>query len=88
MECRRNMDINLDLKKRIKCVTQVFSSHEHKVLKVSHCDHPASFNNFFKHVLINHLANLDETWQGCSLGKALQKLFNLIPSITLVAMAT
>ena len=72
-----------------------FSSPEHKVLGVSYCDRPmsivcrpSSVNNFFKH-LLNHRANLDETWQGCSLGNDLQKCSkNLIPSITLVAMAT
>ena len=31
-------------------------------------------NNFFKHLLLlNHWVNLDETGQGCSLGKGLQK---------------
>ena len=29
----------------------------------------------------NHWANLDETWQGCSLGEALQKLFKEFNSI-------
>ena len=58
---------------------------------VSFCDHPMSiFHNFFKHILLpNHWANLDETWQGCSLGEALPNLFKrLIPAVTLVAMAT
>ena len=49
-------------------------------------------HNFFKHLLLlNHLANLDETWQGCSFGEALPKLSYLrdwIPIITLVTMAT
>ena len=55
------------------------------MLKVSYCGRPlsgirrqrrASVNYFFKHLLLPiHKANLDETWQGCSLGKALQKLF-------------
>ena len=47
--------------------------------------------NFFKHLLFpNCWANLDQTWQECSLGGPLRKLFteNLIPSKTLVAMAT
>ena len=75
----------------------VFRSPEHKVLRVSYCDRPmsgvlrlSSVNNFFKYLLLlNHSANLDETRQGCSLGEALQQMFkNLIPSITLVAMAT
>ena len=72
------------------------SSPEHKVLRVSYCDRPmssvccpSSFNNFSKHLLLNHWANLDETWQGYSVGEALQNCSkNLIPSITLVAMAT
>ena len=43
----------------------------------------------FKNLLQNQMANLDKTWQECSLDEALQKLFkNLIPSKTLVAMAT
>ena len=66
-----------------------FSSTEHKVLRVSYCDRPMfgvcrplSVNNIFKHLLLlNHWANLDETWQGCSLGKALQKLFKRFNSI-------
>ena len=56
----------------------LFSSPEHEVLIVSFCDCPSSsilrrplstisLNNF---LLLNHWANLDETWQGCSLGKA------------------
>ena len=37
---------------------------------------PPSVNNFFKHLLLlNHWVNLDETWQGCFLGKGLQNLF-------------
>ena len=46
---------------------------------------------FFKHqLLLNRLANLDQTWQECSLGGPLWKNCsqNLIPSKTLVAMAT
>ena len=35
----------------------------------------SSVNNFFKHLLLNHWASLDETWQGSSLDKALQNLF-------------
>ena len=63
----------------------LFSSPEHKVLMVSFCDRPMSgvrrpsclVHNFFKHLLLlNHLANLDETWQGCSLGEALPKRLN------------
>ena len=38
-------------------------------------------HNFFKHLLLlNHWANLDETWQGCSLGEALPKLFKRLNS--------
>ena len=67
----------------------IFSSPEHKVLKVSYCDRPmsgiqhlSSVNNFFKHLLLlNHWANLDDTWQGCSLGDSLQKLFKEFNSI-------
>ena len=33
-----------------------------------------SVNNFFKNLLQNQKANLDKTWQECSLGEALQKL--------------
>ena len=40
--------------------------------------HPSvrpSVNNFFKNLLLqNQKANLDKTWQECSLGEALQKL--------------
>ena len=39
-------------------------------------------NNFFKHLLLpNRLANLDQTWQECSLGGPLQKLFTKFDSI-------
>ena len=38
-------------------------------------------HNFFKHLLLlNHWTNLDETWQGCSLGEALPKLFKRLNS--------
>ena len=66
-----------------------FSSPEHKVLMVSFCDCPMSgvrrascaVHNFIKHLLLlNHRANLDETWQGCSLGEALPKLFKRLNS--------
>ena len=66
-----------------------FSSPEHKVLMVSFCDRPMSgvrrpscvVHNFCKHLLLlNHWANLDETWQGCSLGEALPKLFKRLNS--------
>ena len=67
----------------------IFSSPEHKVLMVNFCDRPMCgvrrpscvFHNFFKHLLLlNHWANLDETWQGCSLGEALPKLFKRLNS--------
>ena len=66
-----------------------FSSPEHKVLMVNFCDRPmsvvccpsCSVHNFVKHLLLlNHWANLDETWQGCSLGEALPKLFKRLNS--------
>ena len=64
-----------------------FSSPEHKVLRGSYCDRSSSgvrpsicpcvrpsVNNFFKNLLLqNQKANLDKTWQECSLGEALQK---------------
>ena len=58
------------------------TSPEHKVLMVSFCDRPMSVvHNFFKHLLLlKHWANLDETWQGCSLGEALPKLFKRLNS--------
>ena len=68
---------------------RLFSSPEHKVLMVSFCDRPMSgvcsascvVHNFFKHLLLlNHSANLDETWQGCSFGDALPKLFKRLNS--------
>ena len=67
----------------------VFSSPEHKVLMVSFCDRPMSvvhrassvLHNFFKHLLLlHHCTNLDETWQGCSLGEAVPKLFKRLNS--------
>ena len=70
-------------------LSALFSSPEHKVLMVSFCDRPMSgvrrpscvVHNFFKHLLLlNHWANLDETWQGCSLGEALPKLFKRLNS--------
>ena len=61
-----------------------FSSPEHNVLRGSYCDRSSSVdrpsicpsvNNFFKNLLLqNQKANLDKTWQECSLGEALQKL--------------
>ena len=39
-------------------------------------------NNFFKHLLLpNRSTNLDQTWQECSLGGPLQKLFTEFDSI-------
>ena len=70
-------------------VASIFSSPEHEVLVVSFCDRPmcvvrgasSVVHNFFKHLLLlNHWANLDENWQGCSLGEALPKLFKRLNS--------
>ena len=70
-------------------VVYIFSSPEHKVIMVSFCDCPmfsvrcasSVVHNFFKHLLpLNHWANLDETWQGCSLTEALPKLFKRLNS--------
>ena len=65
----------------------LFSSPEHNMLRGSYCDRSSSVvrlsvrlsicpsvNNFFKNLLQNQKANLDKTWQECSLGEALQKL--------------
>ena len=49
--------------------------------RLTYCDGLASVNNFFKHLLLNHWASLDETWQGCSLGEAVQNLFKKFNSI-------
>ena len=51
---------------------------------------PSSVNFCFKQLLLlNRLAKVDETWQGCSLHEALLSLRKkLIPCNTLVAMAT
>ena len=39
-------------------------------------------NNFFKHLILpNHVANLDQTWQECSFGGPLQKVFTEFDSI-------
>ena len=39
-------------------------------------------NNFFEHLLLpNRWANLDQTWQECSLGGPVQKLFTEFYSI-------
>ena len=61
----------------------IFSSPEHNVLKGSFKGVDVSvINNFFKHLLLpNHWANLDQTWQECSLGGPLQKLFTEFDSI-------
>ena len=43
---------------------------------------PCVVNNFFKHLLLpNRWANLDQTWQECSLGGPLQKLLSQFDSI-------
>ena len=41
----------------------------------------SNVNNFFKHLLPNRWANLDQTWQECYLGGPLQKLFTEFDSI-------
>ena len=83
------IDYLLLKKRNFKKKLQFFSSPEHIVLMVSFCDRQMSdvrrascvVHNFFKHLLLlNHCANLDETWQGCSLGKALPKLFKRLNS--------
>ena len=79
---------------------RIFSSPEHNVIKRGAfrvvicplsviCRASCVVNNFFKHLLLNRWANLDQTWQECSLRGPLQKLFTEFDSIkTLVAMAT
>ena len=47
------------------------SSPEHEVLMVSFCDRPMSVVR----CALSVVHNLDETWQGCSLGEAILKLF-------------
>ena len=68
---------------RANAQLSVFSSPEHNVLRGSYCDRSSSgvrpsicpsVNNFFELLLQNQKANLDKTWQECSLGEALQKL--------------
>ena len=62
----------------------IFSSPEHNVLKgslrVVRCL-SCVVHNFFKHLLPNSWANLDQTWQECSLGGPFQKLFTEFDSI-------
>ena len=71
------------------CFMLLFSSPERKVLMVSFCDRPmfsvhrpsCIVHNFFKQfLLLNHWANLNETWQRCSLGEAQPKLFKKLNS--------
>ena len=61
----------------------IFSSPEHKVLKVSYCDHPVSgvrrqscvVNNSFKvHLLLNHWSNFKIISHKCSPEAPLPKL--------------
>ena len=61
----------------------LFSSTEPEVLKVSFSDCTMSVvHKFFRHLLLlNQWANLDETWQGCSLGGALSQFFKRLNSI-------
>ena len=69
-------------KKKKKCF--FFSSPEHNMLKgafrVVMCL-LCVVNNFFKHLLPNHWATLDQTWQECYLRGPLQKLFTEFDSI-------
>ena len=64
----------------------IFSSPEHEVLKGKLLLLPnvrrgsSIVHNFFKHLLLNHWDNLDETWQEFSLGEALPKLFKRLNS--------
>ena len=63
----------------------VFQKKKNNILfhKVSFCDHTMSVVHFiFKHlILLKHWVNLDEMWQGCSLGKALPNLLNGLNSV-------
>ena len=56
------------------------SSSEHKMLRVSYCDRPLSVVRQ-QFLLLNHWANLNEIWQGCSLGKVLQKMLKDLNSV-------
>ena len=50
----------------------IVTGHRPSSVRPSICP---SVNNFFKNLLLqNQKANLDKTWQECSLGEALQKL--------------
>ena len=50
----------------------IVTGHRPSSVRPSICP---SVNNFFKNLLFqNQKANLDKTWQECSLGEALQKL--------------
>jgi len=75
--------LSIDVIKHYSCpFLWIFSSPEHKVLKVSFCDGPlsvvhASINNFFKQLLRNHSLDFDKTSQEWSLGGPLPKLFKL-----------
>ena len=73
---------NVKFKVYFVLLQRLFSSPEHKVLKVSFCDGPLSVvhrpcvNNFFKqHLLWNHFMDFDQTSQEWSLGGPLSKLF-------------
>ena len=61
----------------------LFSSPEYKVLMVSFCDRPMSGVRRASYTISSPpkpRANLDETWQGRSLGEALPKLFKRLNS--------
>ena len=42
--------------------------------------HLSAYPQIFKYLLLNLCANLNETWQGCSLGDALPKLLKELNS--------
>ena len=71
---------------RKKCCLPAFLAHlsttcSRGAFKVVRCP-SCVVNNFFKHILLpNRWANLDQTWQECSLGGPLQKLFTEFDSI-------
>ena len=71
-------------------LSKAFSSFEYNILNGNFNGGPVSIrchqscvvNNFFKHFLLpNHWADLDQTWQECSLGNPLQKVFTEFDSI-------
>ena len=85
----------IPLHSQVSMFWTLFSSPEHNVFKGSFQGGDVSVvrrascvrascvvNNFFKYLLLpNRWANLDQTWQECSLGGPLQKLFTEFDSI-------